>query len=145
MASIKVKLLTWKPAVNGEYPIAISIISDRKRRIIYTGYHCTEELWDTKAGYPKKKHPLYKELLVILDKKKTDATKLLIKADEEDKQLTADDIKTALKKDTRKLKSVTAYFDSTYERLKSSGKLGTQMCLKKQAGTSETILAKMPT
>lgn len=124
MASIKVKLLTWKPSVNGEYPIAISIISDRKRRIIYTGYHCTEELWDTKAGYPKKKHPLHKELLVILDKKKTDATKLLIKADEEDKQLTAEDIKTALKKDTRKLKSVTAYFDSTYERLKSSGKIG---------------------
>jgi integrase/recombinase XerD len=124
MASIKIKLLTWKPTNNNEYPIAISIISDRKRRIIYTGYSCTEELWDTKTGYPKKKHPLFKELVVILDKKKLDATKLLLKADEEEKQLSADDIKTALKRDTRKLKSTIAYFQQTEERLRKAGKIG---------------------
>jgi hypothetical protein len=58
MASIKAVLFTSKTLKNGEHPIMLRIIKDRKTKYTSIGYSCTKELWDDKKSLPRRKHPL---------------------------------------------------------------------------------------
>ena len=79
MASIDVILYTSKVLKNGEHPIMVRLIKDRKPKYISVGVGCSKDLWDSKKNLPSKKHPLSKELIIKIEKTKTDAKRLLMK------------------------------------------------------------------
>ena len=74
-ASIKVILYTSKTLSNGEHPVVLRIIKDRKPKYIFIGHSCPINLWDKKENLPKKKYPNYQALKTLIDKKKFDANK----------------------------------------------------------------------
>ena len=79
-ASIKVVLFTHKVLKNGYHPIYLRVIKDRKTKYITLG-SCSLKMWDEKENMPKKKHPLYKELSILVEKKRLEAKKLLYDLD----------------------------------------------------------------
>ena len=76
----------------------LRIIKDRRTKYLSTGFSCPVELWDANSNLPKKKHPHYREIAILLGKKKLDAEKLLYEFENEDKDLSAYEIKTKLTK-----------------------------------------------
>ena len=91
MASVKLVLYTSKVLKNGEHPIMIRIIKDRKPKYISTGHSCPAELWDEETNRPKRKHPNHKDLDINLDIKLTEAKKLVINLENEQQDFTLDD------------------------------------------------------
>lgn len=124
MPSIKVVLYTSKVLSNGEHPILLRVIKDRKTKYLSLHQSCSLELWDEKTNLPKKKHPLYKELLIAIEKKKLDANKLLLELYNDEKDLSAEEIKAKLKKSVVSPKSVFEYFDEVIKRLISTDRIG---------------------
>src|SRR5205085_9879247 len=96
--SIKVILFTLKTLSNGKHPVMLRIIKDRKIKYISVGFSCEENMWDKKEEAPKKKHPLYKELVLLIQKKKLDANRLLLELEQEEKNLSASELKRKLQK-----------------------------------------------
>ncbi|HPH88429.1 MAG TPA: Arm DNA-binding domain-containing protein [Chitinophagales bacterium] len=84
-ASIKVILYTSKLLKNGESPIMLRVIKDRKPKYISVGFSCHADLWDFENNIPKKKHPHYKEINLLIDSKKKEAGKLLLDLENENK------------------------------------------------------------
>jgi hypothetical protein len=78
MSSVKVVLYTSKTLKSGEHPIMLRVIKDRKIKYLSIGASCKEDLWDEETNLPKKKHSLYRQLVVLIQKKKQDADKLLL-------------------------------------------------------------------
>lgn len=77
MASIDVILYTSKVLKNGDNPIMLRLIKDRKPTYISIGVGCSKILWDDKKNLPLKKHPLSKELVIKIEKIKTEAKRHL--------------------------------------------------------------------
>ena len=123
MASIKVVLFTSKTLSNGEHPILLRVIKNRKISYISIGASSTKALWDEEDNLPKRKHPLYKQLLVLIDAKRIEANKLQIELETDNIDLSAKEIKRKLKKTTNS-KSVIKYFDETIERLEKQNRIG---------------------
>ena len=67
MSSIKVVLYLSKTLKNGEHPILLRVIKDRQAKYISIGSSCSIDLWDAKNNLPKKKHPLYTDLIVLIE------------------------------------------------------------------------------
>eukprot|EP01035_Chromulina_nebulosa_P044286 gene44286-59974_t len=107
MASVKVILRTSKTLANGNHPIAIRIIKDRKAKFIFTGKSSSKEHWDDEKGLPNKKHPLYKELVIYLKKKSLDAEAQILQLERDETFYTADNIAETL----TKAKGSTNFFD----------------------------------
>ena len=103
MASASVVLFTSKTLKNGEHPIMVRIIKDRKTKYISVGHSCSPELWDFKKEMPKRKHPLFTELCVLIDYKKAEANKVLLKIENENISFSSQDVKTKLVKQVLKL------------------------------------------
>jgi site-specific recombinase XerD len=123
MASIKVVLFTSKTLSNGEHPILLRVIQNRKISYISIGASSTKALWDKEDNLPKKKHPLYKRLLVLIDSKRIEANKLQIELETDNIDLSAKEIKRKLKKTTNS-KSVFKYFNDTIENLEKQNRIG---------------------
>ncbi|HKC69274.1 MAG TPA: site-specific integrase [Bacteroidia bacterium] len=123
MASIKVVLFTSKTLSNGEHPILLRVIQNRKISYISIGASSTKSLWDEQNNLPKKKHPLYKQLLVLIDAKRIEANKLQIELETDNVDLSAKEIKRKLKRTTNS-KSVFKYFDETIKRLEKLNRIG---------------------
>lgn len=72
-----------------------------------------------------KKNPLYKELVTLIEKKKYDANKIILKLDDEDNEYSSNEIKEKLlnKRNTKKI-TVFKYFDEVIGRLKKAGRIG---------------------
>lgn len=54
MASVKVVLFTSKTMKDGEHPIMLRLIQDRKIKYVYLHASCHPDLWDEKNKLPKK-------------------------------------------------------------------------------------------
>ena len=68
-ASIKATLYVHKTLKNGQHPIILQIIKDRKIRKISLGYSAAKDEWDFAENKPSKKHPLRKELEAVISMK----------------------------------------------------------------------------
>ena len=60
--SVKVILYTSKTLSNGEHPVMLRIIKDRKPKYISTGISCSKSLWDPKLNILKRR------LILIINK-----------------------------------------------------------------------------
>lgn len=121
--SIKAVLYTSKRLANGEHPVMLRVIKDRKVKYISTGFNCTIEMWDKENNQPKKKHPLYKEAKILIGNKTLEAEKLVLVLENENKNLSAYEIKGKLKKEKVNNNYVFKYFDVVINRLKATGQI----------------------
>ena len=123
--SVKVVLFTSKTLSSGEHPVMLRLTKDRKSRYLSVGFSTTKELWDEKEGAPKKKHLLYKELTMLIQKKKLDASRLFLELENEEKNLSVTEIKGKLTRKKKAAQTVFQYFDSVVARLKATGQIKT--------------------
>lgn len=119
----KVVLYKSKTLSNGEHPIMLRIIKNRKASYINIGHSCPASLWDDKENLPKKKHPDYKSLVALIDKKKREASKLLLSLDNEGGEYSADSIQKKLKRNQTNV-TLFSYFKEVIEDLEKKGKIG---------------------
>ena len=76
MASIKI-LLRNKPNKEGQYPVILKVIKDRKIKVITLGITCLEKDWDKVNAKFKKSQPNYIQRNRALLKKKEQALKII--------------------------------------------------------------------
>ena len=76
-SSLKVILFKGKILNNGEHPILIRVTKDRKSSYLSIGATSSLKNWDVRTGLPKKSHPDFKELLLLIDIKKHDISQIL--------------------------------------------------------------------
>jgi len=123
MASAKIILFTHKKLKDGSFPIVLQVIKDRARKLISLGHSTTLEQWDMDDNLPNKKHPNYKGLKLLIQKKQIEADKVIIDLDEKGEHYTVDDIVDRLKPAVSNV-TVFTYAESLVKRLEKSGKIG---------------------
>lgn len=126
MASAKVILFTSKTLKNGMHPIMLRIIHERKMKYFNLNASCGADMWDEKNGLPKRKHPNFHEISVLIDVKRLQAQRLILELESTSKGYTLETISTRLTTDKTKLPTTTLfeYFDQTIERLRKAERLG---------------------
>lgn len=72
MSSVTITLYTSKKLKSGEHPIMFRVIQNRKARYKSSGYSSKPDHWDFGKSLPNKKHPLYKDLTILLQAKKVE-------------------------------------------------------------------------
>jgi hypothetical protein len=112
MATIKVLLRTHNTLRNGEHPIVLRIIKDRKAKFIFTGQSCPAHLWDHKENKPLKKHPNRFELELFISKKIEQSQKVILGLENEHKDYSAEAVKKRFRVSTSKI-TVFKYLDNT--------------------------------
>jgi integrase len=123
MASASVVLYKSKTLKNGEHPIMVRIIKDRQTKYLSVGHSCSQELWDLKKEMPKRKHPHFTELTILIEAKKAEANKVLLNIENENLSFSSQDVKAKLVKKINKL-SVFEFLDQIIKELKETGKIG---------------------
>lgn len=121
--SVKVVLYTSKTLSSGEHPIMLRVIKDRKSKYISIGFSCSVKLWNKKANLPKRTHSHFTEINVLISKKRLDAEKIVLQSENEDKNLSAHEIKVKLKKQKANNPFLLDYFDSIIKRFVESGQI----------------------
>ena len=129
-ASVKVILYTSKTLSSGEHPVMLRLIKDRKPKYISVGFSTTKDLWNESEGEPKKKHPLYKEAKILIQKKKLEASKLIMDLESEEKNLSSEEIRGKLKRSRKGNLTLFKFFDVTIDRLKAAGNIKTALVYK---------------
>ena len=122
MASIRVLLYVQKLLKNGEHPIIIQLIKDRKVKKITIG-SCLPSLWDFKQQLPKHKHPQFRELEILIEKKRSEAKKLLLSLENENSNFSITDFEKKLQPKSES-KSVFIFLDLLIAKLIKDNKLG---------------------
>ncbi|PWK28226.1 site-specific recombinase XerD [Arcicella aurantiaca] len=123
MATIDVVLFTSKVLKNGESPIMVRLIKDRKSKYISVGESCSKALWDDKKNLPSKKHPLAKEMVIKIEKTKMEAKRLLMKLEDEQTDFSAEEFTKKLKNQSRKT-TVIQFLDEVIADLLKVDKVG---------------------
>ena len=121
--SIKVVLFSSKTLQNGEHPVMLRLIKERKVKYLSIGFLCTKAMWDKGENMPKKRHPLYKEATILIAKKKLEAEKMVYGLENEEKDLSAHELKGKLRKSKSRNASVIQYFDEVIGRLQKTGQV----------------------
>ena len=122
MASIKILLRKNKQKVNGEIPIYIRVIKDRKTKFISTGIYVTEEQWDEK-NQQVKRHKNKARVNAFLIHKLAEAQAVALEMETKNKHVTTDQIK---KKFLGKEKTTfSSYFQAYLDWLEKNEKIGT--------------------
>jgi len=122
-ASIKATLFIHKTLKNGQHPIILQIIKDRKVRKISIGYSAKKDEWDFSENKPSKKHPLRKELEAVISMKMATLSKQVLALELQTDNYSAE---TVVKKVKRKKasNSVNGYFEEVITGLKKNNKIG---------------------
>jgi len=121
--SVKIVLYKSKTLSNGEHPIMLRIIKDRKVKYINLKKSCHPDLWDEKNNLPKKKHPTYTEFKILFEQKVLEANKLALNLDIQDKDYTADQITKRLNRSSN-YKSIIKFFEHVISRFENSNQIG---------------------
>jgi integrase len=123
--SIKVVLYTSKTLSTGEHPVMLRVIKDRQAKYLSTGISSTTENWNDESGLPKKSHQHYKEAKLSIAKKLFEAEKTIYNLENDDKNLSAYEIKGKLKREKSNNPKFYGYFDNVIDRFIASGKIKT--------------------
>lgn len=125
MASVKVLLYTSKVLKNGEHPIMLRLIKDRKIKYVSLDHSCSKDLWDEDEQLPNKKHPNKVELIIRISKMFNDANKVILDFENNDQHFTVDDIAKALSKKSVGKLTFFKFTDELVQRHKDVEKIGT--------------------
>jgi len=123
MATIKVLLRTSRLRKNGEYPIVLRVIQERKANFVYTNLSCPPNLWDFNLNKPSKKHPNRLELELFISQKITETQNVILKLENEQKDYSGEQILKKVKSSTKKI-TLFQFFDEVVNNLKQSNKIG---------------------
>lgn len=124
-SSLKVILFKGKILSNGEHPILIRVIKDRKSSYLSIGASSTFKNWDIGAGLPKKSHPYFKELLLLIDTKRAEASSLLFGIKTDGIDISAHEIKHKIKAVPIKAsQTVGKFFDEFISRMENANRIG---------------------
>jgi integrase len=123
MSSLSVTLFTSKTLKNGEHPIMIRLIKDRKIKYHTLGHSCSKELWNFEKNIPKSKHPNFKELSILIEHKKSSLNRELIKIETNDEVLNIEELKNKIYKKNLPT-SLLTYLKSLEANFIKAGKIG---------------------
>ena len=70
MASVTVVLYKQKTLSNGDHPLMLRIIKDRKPSYRSIGHSCKPAWWDDANNCPNKKHPYKFQLEILIENTK---------------------------------------------------------------------------
>lgn len=121
--STKVVLFTSKILKNGEHPIMIRVIKDRKIKYFSIGESCHPNLWDAKNNAPRKAHPQRKELELKIDLKKNEVKKLLLDMENEKQDFSLDEFGHKYKASTKRT-TFFSYLNEIIDELTKEGRIG---------------------
>jgi integrase len=123
MASSKIILYTSKTLKNGEHPIMIRLIVDRKIKYIYLGFSTTPNLWDDTQKLLLKGYDNFKKTNYIIHKKKSELDGIILDFENEDRSYTVDDIEKKFLNSIEKI-SVFKYCQEIIDRLEKTNRIG---------------------
>ena len=112
MATVKLVLRTQQVDKNGECPLYIRVIKDRKSRFISTGYKFKENQWDDEKQRAKKNYPNSGRINALLSQKVADAEGHVADLERKTKTISGRRLKEAIKG-----KASSNYFEYAYNRL----------------------------
>ena len=121
--SVSVLLYTSKTLTNGEHPIMIRLIKNRKLKYISIGQSSKLEWWDMDKQQPNRKHPNRRELEMLIDEKKKDARKLEIELEMSKPNFTVEEYGVKFRKDIKQT-TVFKFFDKVIEDMVKAGRIG---------------------
>ena len=119
----------------------LRITKDRKTKYSSTGHSCHISLWDMAKSLPKRKHPEYRELSILIEHKKLDATKKLYTIELEDEYKSLDEIQKHIT-NKRKSMDLLAYIDVIISDMEAAGRIGNAKVYKDLKRVLKTFLAK---
>ncbi len=123
MATVTLLLKKNKQDANGEMPLYLRIIKDRKTKFLSLGIKVHPEVWDDQKQRVKKKHPNSVRLNNFLAQKIAEAEGVALELETENKSISTLSIKENVKGKT--IPSFLEYFKESNEALKDTNKLGT--------------------
>jgi site-specific recombinase XerD len=124
VSSVKVVLYESKTLKNGEHPIMLRLTKDRKTKYISLNASCSKDQWNYQESVPKPKHPLHRELVNKINKKKLEASKLLLSLDNDEKDFSAELLQGKLKTKAKAKRTVLQYFDDVIAKLEKANRIG---------------------
>ena len=102
MVYVEVVLYKSKTLKSGEHPIMVRFTKE-KPKYVGIGKSCSQEFWDPNQNYPKRKHPYYKELKALIDKKKHEANRIVLELENEGKSATLDQVVKRYKRGSKRI------------------------------------------
>jgi site-specific recombinase XerD len=126
MASIRLKLKSKKHS-NGEYPIVLQIIKNRKTKIISLGIYSKLDFWDSKVGLYKNKHSDSKILNVALEKIKLKARLILLEFEEDEVNFTLEEFEDRFRSINNNNFTVFEFWNEIVAEMEKSGSIGNAM------------------
>jgi len=121
MPSTKLLLFTGKKLKNGEHPIVLQIIKDRKRKCISLGYSTREIYWEN--GELIKGYSNFKKVNHLLQKKKADLDDIILDFETAGKSYSLEELENKFLNKVTKT-TVFSYCQGVIDRLMSSNKIG---------------------
>jgi len=123
MTSVKVLLYTHKELKDGSHPIVLSIIKDRDRKMISTGYSAAKTQWRQDNKGLNTKHPHAKKLNSLLIQKRMEVESAIIDLEGTGKPYSVEDVADMLKKG-KKAYSFKQFSESLISKLEKADKVG---------------------
>lgn len=123
MASVKLIFKENKIDINGEIPLYIRIIKDRKTKFVSIGVKLKPEYWNEEDQVVKKKHPNSSRMNAYIAQKVADAKEVALNMETKKGYVTSKRIKENIL--GRPAISFSQYFVEYLAQLKKSGKIGT--------------------
>ncbi|MEP3210866.1 MAG: site-specific integrase [Maribacter sp.] len=149
MASIKFKLKN-KEYANGEYPIVLQIIKNRKTKIISLGFFAQPKNWDSKGGLFKSNHSNAIVLNTALEKIKLKAHLILLGFEEDNLNFTLKEFEDKFRTSSNQHLSVFDFWEEIITEMENSNRIGnarvnkeTSKSIKKFYGSNELTFGQV--
>jgi len=92
MARVKVLLYTSKKLKNGEHPIMLRVIKDRKVKYVSLGHSCSKDMWDFEENLSVKSHPNEKRINLIIRDKLNQAERFILQFEDENRDYSLEEL-----------------------------------------------------
>jgi len=149
MASIKLKRKN-KEYANGEYPIVLQIIKNRKTKIISLGLMTKINNWDAREGLFKSSHPDCSVLNAKLDELKLKARLIIVDFEVEDHNYSLEEFESRFRTSTTEVLSVFEFWNEIIAEMESTNRFGnatvnrdTARSILKFSGTDKLAFAQI--
>jgi site-specific recombinase XerD len=122
MASTKLLLFSSKKLKNGEHPVVLRIIKDRKIKYISLGYSTTPPFWRD-GDLLLKDYPNSKKINHVLRKKKADMDDIILDYENDKKSYSLEELEQKFLRSVKKT-TVFSYCEEIIDRLMGANKVG---------------------